>query len=263
MANAPASADILLVERNAGVLTLTINRPEARNALSMDLLDMLGDTLARYADDEDLKCAVITGAGDKCFAAGGDLKELDAVRSVIEAEMMSKRGRRALQRVRTFPLPVVGVLNGLALGGGAELAMACDLRVAAAHAEIGFLQGQLTLTTAWGGGIDLIAAVGSERALDLLLSARRLSAYDAAALGIVDRVCADGQSLDDCLKEFLAPYLRRRRQVLKGYKALTGAYRQSVHERLLKVEQANFVATWTHEDHWTAVEQAANKRRKT
>ncbi len=259
MTNNPVAEEFLLVERHAEVLTLTINRPEARNALRMDLLDALGDTLANHASDEDLKCAVITAVGDQCFAAGGDLKELDAVRSIIEAEMMSKRGRRALHRIRTFPLPVIGALNGLALGGGAELAMACDLRVAAAHAEIAFLHGQLNCTTAWGGGIDLIAAIGSERALDLLLSARRLSASDAAALGIVHRVCADGQSLDDCLKEFLAPYLLRSRQVLKGYKALTGAYRQSVHERLLETEQTNFVTTWTHADHWAAVESRKKK----
>jgi enoyl-CoA hydratase len=257
-----ASDDQLLTRCDAGVLTLTINRPDKRNALRLDLLDAIGETMVKYAKDTELKCAVITGAGTKCFAAGGDLAELDAVRSTIEAEMMSKRGRLALSRVRNFPLPVIGALNGLALGGGAELAMACDLRVAASNAEIGFLQGQLSCTTAWGGGIDLIASVGSERALDLLLSARRLAADEAAAIGLFDRVCTEGESLSDCLSAFLAPYLKRSRQVLAGYKALAGGHRQASHERLSRIEQTHFITTWTHADHWAAVEAAAAARQK-
>ena len=124
------SDNSLLVEVRHDVLTLTINQPEKRNALSMDLLDALGSALASYAENEAIKVAVITASGDRCFAAGGDLKELDAIRSTDQAEAMSKRGRRALDQIRNFPLPVIAALNGLALGGGAELAMACDLRVA-------------------------------------------------------------------------------------------------------------------------------------
>jgi len=254
------AAEHLLVELNDRVLTLTINRPEKRNALSMTLLDELGETLAAHATQPDLKCAVITATGDQCFAAGGDLAELDAIRSHADAEAMSKRGRQTLDRIRSFPLPVIAGLNGLALGGGAELAMACDFRVAVPSVEIAFLQAQLNVTTAWGGGIDLIAAVGGQRALDLLLTSRRLTARDAAALGLIDRVCDSEQSLSGCLNDFLKPYLKRSSNVLRGFKALTASYRQSVHERLAGTEEMHFATTWSHPDHWTAVEQIQAKR---
>lgn len=256
------SSDVLLVDRQGAVLRLTINRPEQRNALRLNLLDALGRALGDSAADESLRCVVITGAGDRAFAAGGDLKELDAIRTPEQAEAMSKRGRRALDRIRQFPLPVVAALNGLALGGGAELAMACDLRVAAPSAEIGFLQGRLNVTTAWGGGIDLVAAVGRRRALELLSSARRIAADEALGLGLFDRVCQPGESLDECVADFLASCLSRPRQVLEGFKAITTGHRQAVHERLSGVEQRHFVRTWTHPDHWDAVEQASTRRAK-
>ena len=256
------SEDFLLVERREGILRLTINRPEQRNALRMDLLDRLGETLDTHAEDESLKFAVITAAGDRCFAAGGDLKELDAVRTDEQTTEMSRRGRRALDRVRNFPLPVIGALNGLALGGGAELAMACDWRIAAARAEIGFLQGQLGVTTAWGGGIDLIGAAGEKRALDLLLSARRIKADEALELGVVDRVCAKSETLEAGLADFLAPYIDRSRDVLLGYKALTIGHRRLLHEQLAGIEEQRFVTAWTSEAHWTAVAAAAEQRRR-
>jgi enoyl-CoA hydratase len=252
----------LLVDLSDQVLRLTINRPEKRNALKMDLLDEIGSTLASNASDPEIKCAVITASGDRCFASGGDLQELNAVRSREDAEAMSKRGRAALDAVRSFPLPVVAGLNGLALGGGAELAMACDLRVAAPNAEIGFLQGRLNVTTAWGGGIDLVATVGVQRALDLLISARRVSAQEALELGMIDRLCEADRSLTECLNDFLRPYLQRSGQVLRGYKSMTSARKRSEHERLSTIEQENFVTTWTHPDHWTAVEQDISGRKK-
>jgi enoyl-CoA hydratase len=255
-------ADQLLISRKDDVLTLTINRPAKRNALKMDLLDELAASLTAYVDDKTLKCAVITAAGDRCFAAGGDLQELDVIRSPEDAEAMSKRGRQALDHVRHFPLPVIAGLNGLAFGGGAELAMACDLRVAVPKAEIGFLQARLNVTTAWGGGIDLIAAIGAQKALDVLLSSKRLSAEEARHLGLIDRICAPGQDLDQCLQEFLSPYIQLSSLVLRGFKALTAAHRQMAHEELTALEQENFVASWTHPDHWAAVDQAIAGRNK-
>jgi len=254
------ASDPLLVELTGPVLRLTINRPEKRNALSLGLLDELGESLTQNASNPDLKYAVITAAGDRCFAAGGDLNELDAIRSDSDAEAMSRRGRAALDCVRAFPLPVIAGLNGLALGGGAELALACDLRVAAPNAEIGFLQGRLNVTTAWGGGIDLVATVGMQAALDLLVTARRVPAGEALSLGIVDRVCSAGQSLEDCLDDYLQVWRQRSPRVLRGYKALIAGQRRALHERLMQVEQAHFVTTWTHDDHWAALEQGNTER---
>lgn len=251
--------DLLVASRDA-VLTLTVNRPDQRNALSLSLLDQIGTALAEHDMDAGLRCAVITAVGDRAFAAGGDLKELDAVRSEADAHAMSRRGRAALDAIRNFPVPVVAALNGLALGGGAELAMACDHRIASLNAEIGFLQAQLNVTTAWGGAIDLMAVLGTDRALQLLLSARRVPAPEALELGLVARVCAPEQSLDECLHEFIAPWRKRSPAVLRGFKALARARRQTLHEQLRAFEEQSFVRTWIDEDHWDAVAKAASGR---
>jgi len=253
-------AKVLITQRNGAVLRLSLNRPAQRNALSLELLDELGSVLERYRGDSRLKCVIIRAAGDRCFAAGGDLKELDRVRSEDEARAMAQKGRRTLDRIRCFPLPVIAALNGPALGGGAELAMACDARVAVEHAELGFLQAQLNVTTAWGGGIDLIAALGDNRALKLLLAGRRLSAARGHELGLIDRLCAPEQSLERCVDDFIEPYLARSYKVLRGFKALSASARMRLHEQLSGLEEARFVASWTDDAHWQAAAHALPAR---
>ncbi len=246
----------LIVERRGAVLHLTLNRPEKRNALALALLDGIGTTFAAHAADAGILCAVITGAGDKCFAAGGDLQELDAIRLEADARVMSRRGRAALDRIRAFPVPVIAALNGPAFGGGAELALACDLRVAAPNAEIGFLQAQLGVTTAWGGGIDLALTVGDRSALRILSTSARIAAGRALEIGLVDWVCAPGQALEECITTFLEPYLGRTRAVLEGFKAPVAAARRRAHAELAPIEEEHFVKTWTSPEHWAAVAAA-------
>lgn len=251
------SAPILLTERRADhTLRLTINRPDKRNALSLALLDQLGAAFREHAGDETLKLAVLTASGDRCFAAGGDLRELESVRGEADTLAMSRRARATLDQVRQFPVPVVAALNGHAFGGGAELAMACDLRVATVATEIGFLQAQLNVTTAWGGGIDLLAAVGPARALAFLLEARRIPAAEALQVGLVQKLCVGGQSITECLEAFIAPLLSRPVQVLRAYKTLTREARAVLHRELAATEERGFTGTWVHEDHWAAAARA-------
>ena len=132
---------LLAEECDGGVLRLTLNRPRQHNALSFALLEQLRETLEGYAGNAALKCVVITGAGGKSFCAGGDLHELDSMRSLDEAREISRIGRRALDAVRYFPVPVAAVLNGDALGGGAELALACDCCLAAKACAAGLFAG--------------------------------------------------------------------------------------------------------------------------
>ncbi len=248
----------LLTEVDGDLLRVTINRPEKRNALSLALLDSIGEVFREHRLS-DLKCAVITGAGDKAFAAGGDLKELDALRSKAEARAMSSRVHEVLDEIRYFPVPVIGALNGVALGGGAELAMACDIRIGAAHADLGLIQSQLGLTTAWGGGIDLINAVGNSAALAILCSGRRIKADEAQALRLYEAVCPTGEDFSVFADDFLSHYVNKSINVMRGYKITAAARRRQLHEELTDIARDAFVTGWVHDDHWDAAAKALKK----
>ena len=123
---------IVTIRGDDCIVRVVINRPETRNALSLAALDCLRDTFIKLHSDKSLKCVILTGAGDRSFAAGGDLKELASFKSNEQAAQVSTTGRQALDAIRQCPAPVYAAINGHALGGGAELAMACDYRIAKA-----------------------------------------------------------------------------------------------------------------------------------
>jgi enoyl-CoA hydratase len=244
-----------------GVLHVTLSRPEKRNALSNALIAAIGATFSRWSARDDVSIAVLTGAGEKAFASGGDLKELESLREEPDAVAFATRTRAALDTIRRFPVPVVAVVNGDALGGGAELAMACDLRVAMAHARIGFLQAKLNIATAWGGGTDLFNIVGPSRALRLLATAEVLGAADAQRQGLVDAVAPEGPAADDFVKFYVAQ-MKQPPQVMRAIKSLAVMHRfgGSAEERAVR-EGARFAAAWVHDDHWTAVAKMAGSRK--
>lgn len=248
----------LLSEIEGDLLKVTINRPEKRNALSLALLDDIGAIFHDHRGTE-LKCAVVTGAGDKAFAAGGDLKELDALRSRAETRSMSNRVHEVLDEIRYFPVPVIGALNGLALGGGAELAMACDIRIGAAHADLGLIQSQLAVTTAWGGGIDLINAVGNSAALSILCSGRRIKAEEALNLRLYEAVCESDEDFGNFTDNFVANYLNKSINILRGYKTTAATRRRQLHEELTDIARDAFVTAWVDDDHWDAAANALKK----
>lgn len=247
----------LIAETHERVLYVRLNRPEKRNALSRALLGEIREVFEGFASDQDLVAAVLTGNGDRSFAAGGDLKDLDDLRSAAEGREMALLARGALDAVRRFPLPVIAALNGDALGGGAELAASCDFRIAAAHARIGFIQGRLAISTAWGGGVDLFRIVGHRVALRLLSSAEILEAENARAIGLFDDVAAPA-GLEACVEDFLAPMRRIAPQAQRAFKALANATAQR--EGAEAVELENFAVCWAHADHWAAHDAFMNRK---
>jgi enoyl-CoA hydratase len=242
--------------RDGPLLLVQITRPEKRNALSADTLRALEAAFRPVATDDGLVLAILTGSGDRAFAAGGDLRELQDLTDADSIDTFTRAARSALDSIRRFPVPVVAALNGDALGGGAELALACDVRVAATHARIGFVQGKLAMSTAWGGGIDLMRLLGSARALELLASSRLVGATDALALGLVNAVApAEARDIAAFAVQWSEPWLRQAPQVMRAFK------RQALAERLgeprserERLEHADFIANWLHPDHWRAAE---------
>ena len=253
----------LIIEQREDLLWVCINRAEQRNALSRAVLAELGEVFALRAGEPTLKAAVLTAQGDKAFAAGGDLREFAGIRSEDAAAALFRSAQHALDRVRNFPVPVVAALNGLAVGGGAELAVACDFRVAASHAAIGFIHARLNISTGFGGGTDLMRVMGASRALLCALRADVLGAREAQALGLIDAITDDGESLENCALRFLAPIRRQTPRVIRAYKAMAIAARNDrTRDERLECEVQGFVNTWCHDDHWHAAERILKENRR-
>jgi enoyl-CoA hydratase len=248
---------------SGGVLTVTIDRAEKHNALSRSILAELGAVFARFATDPEVAVAVLTGAGDRSFAAGGDLRELSAVRTADEAMAFSVTAHQALDSIRCFPLPVIAALNGDALGGGAELALACDLRIASSRARIGFLQSKLNIATAWGGGNDLVGTVGVARALELLCTARIVDSVEAVSWGLFSARAATDEHFDAFVSAFVAPYAGQRPLVMRAFKALCVARRSGMSpDERARSESVYFVPTWTSDEHWAAADRALDRMKR-
>ncbi|MFN9194193.1 MAG: enoyl-CoA hydratase/isomerase family protein, partial [Pseudomonadota bacterium] len=172
-----------------GVATLTLHRPEAMNAITQRMKDELGAALDAVATDDAARVLVVTGAGDKAFCAGADLKERAASEPTpAEFFFRQQATHRLFTRLEQFAKPVIAALNGAAFGGGAEIALCADLRVAAEHARFGLTEVALGVIPAGGGTQRLARLVGPARAKELLFTAARLTATEALALGLVNRV---------------------------------------------------------------------------
>jgi methylglutaconyl-CoA hydratase len=192
------------VEQRGAVAVWTLDRPDRMNALSRDTLLALGKLAREAATNASVRAVVLTGAGDKAFCAGADLKERrsmtdDEVRSLLDLY------RSELGPLDRLPKPVIAAINGVAFGGGLELALACDLRVASAGAVLGLPETSIGIIPGAGGTQRLPRIVGEGRAKEMILLARRLSAVEALAWGLVNRVTPSGASVVDDAIEWIRP----------------------------------------------------------
>jgi len=169
------------------VALLTLDRPDRLNTLSPDMLEDLIARLGEVEADEGVGAAVITGAGDKAFSAGADVS-LVREASPLEARAFAARGHRAFDLIESMSTPVIAAVNGYALGGGCELALACDIRVASDRAQIGLPEVTLGIFPGWGGTQRMPRVVGPGRAKELILTGRRVGAEEALSIGLVERV---------------------------------------------------------------------------
>lgn len=246
----------LLVHRDGGILSLVLNRPDKHNPLSRAMLAALKRVMLDASQDPALRCVLLRGAGNGYFAAGGDLRDLSAVRSAADTEAMVIEARGALDAVRECPVPVVAVVNGDALGGGAELAVACDLRIMAAHARIGYMHGRLNVSTGWGGGTDLFDLVGRACALRMLARAEMVAAADALSWGLADAVAAPDEDLDEFAQRFVEPMRRQSPRLMRAYKAQALARRRGEDRDARRAaEMRDFIDSWVHDEHWAAVDR--------
>lgn len=179
----------VLIAKEGHVATITINRPKALNALSTAVLTDLNAALDEVAADQDVYALIITGAGEKSFVAGADIAEMKD-KSVEEASEYGKFGNAVFRKIETFRCPVIAAVNGFALGGGCELAMSCDIRVASENAVFGQPEVGLGITPGFGGTQRLARLVGAGIAKEMIYTARNIKADRAAQIGLVNKVVA-------------------------------------------------------------------------
>ena len=169
------------------IVTITINRPEKLNALSAQTLEEIETALAELENNSEVGAIIFTGAGPKSFVAGADIEQL-AKASPIEARQIALRGQRVLSKIEKFPKPVIAAINGFALGGGLELAMACTIRVASTNAKLGQPEVKLGIIAGFGGTQRLPRLVGRGVALEMLLTGEPVTAVEAHRIGLVNHV---------------------------------------------------------------------------
>jgi enoyl-CoA hydratase len=189
------------VERDGGTVIVTVDRPEAMNALDVEHAETLRDTLAGLAADQSARVVVLTGAGEKAFIAGADIKYMQGL-GVIEARRWGELGHACGNLLETMPKPTIAAINGYALGGGCELALACDLRLASSNARIGQPEIDLGILPGWGGSVRLARTTTLGFAKAMILTGRPVDAAEALEHGLVNAVYEPGElrqkTLDLC-----------------------------------------------------------------
>jgi 3-hydroxypropionyl-coenzyme A dehydratase len=175
------------LESQGEVAILRINRPEALNAMNIDVISELSQALDKIGADESIKVIIITGAGDKSFCAGADISYMVDI-DPITAEKYASSAQSVLNKIERMEKPVIGAINGYALGGGCELAMVCDIRIASSNARLGQPEVTIGIPPGWGGTQRLMRLVGPAKAKELVFTGRMIPAEEAFQLGLVNNV---------------------------------------------------------------------------
>jgi enoyl-CoA hydratase len=190
----------ILTELREGTLIITINRPDKLNALNKDVIEELGKAIDQVYQDDSIKSAIITGAGEKAFVAGADISEFTTLDAVAGAALAQKGQELVFDKIENSPKPVVAAVNGFALGGGCELAMCCHFRTASENAKFGQPEVNLGLIPGYGGTQRLTQLVGKGKAMELMMTADMIGAEEARSLGLANHVFPQAELLPETLK---------------------------------------------------------------
>lgn len=194
---------VLKTQNNSGILILTVSRPEAMNALNADVFEELQQALREVYENPKVHGVIITGEGEKAFVAGADIKELSTL-DKAQALALAKKGQVIFKSIEECPKPVIAAVNGFALGGGCELAMACHIRLATENAKFGQPEVTLGIIPGYGGTQRLTQLVGRGKAFELIMTGDMISAHDAKAIGLVNHVVATHVELMDLANKMMS-----------------------------------------------------------
>jgi enoyl-CoA hydratase/carnithine racemase len=248
------------VERRGALAIWTIDRPDRRNALSRSVVREIGRLARQGAQDRTLRAVIVTGAGGQAFSAGADLKERQGMCEEEVRDFLSLY-RVAFRDLDRMPVPTVAAIDGVAFGGGLELALACDLRIASRSAQLGLTETSLGIIPGAGGTQRLVREIGVSKAKELILFARRLSAEEALAYGLVNRLAAPGQCALDAAIEWVQPLLEGAPIALSAALAAIDAAADLPLEEGLSFERLCYERTLVSKDRTEALQAFAQKRK--
>ena len=254
------SSEVLRLERRGAAALLTIERPHAGNSISAEVTTALDEALSALEGEPELVAIVITGAGDKFFSSGGDIKQYRELDTREQLQRAFERPRRLLDRLEALPMPVIAAVNGIAMGGGAELMLACDMRLAAPTATIGFPYVRLGLIPGWHGSERLIRNCGYTNAMHLLVTGDAVDAEEARRLGLITQICDDVPVVDAALA--LVEKLARAAPLsLAASKRVLLSACQLPRDEARRLAEGEFADLWMSDDHREAEAAFAAKRR--
>ena len=246
------------VERDAGTAIVTVNRPEAMNALDLEHAESLREALGGLASDETARVVVLTGAGAKAFIAGADIKYMQGL-TVLEARRWGELGHACGSLLETMPKPTIAAINGYALGGGCELALACDLRLASSNARIGQPEIDLGILPGWGGSVRLARTTTLGFAKAMILTGRPVDAAEALQHGLVNAVYEPGELRERTLE--LCRGLEAKSPVALAYaKEAVNLSLQGPHRTNLESEARLFAMLFASEDQKEGMSAFVEKR---
>jgi enoyl-CoA hydratase len=249
----------IIYEKNEGVATITLNRPEALNAFSKDVVEEILHALEDVKTDEAVRVVVLTGAGEKAFSAGADIKAMVGM-TALKARELSFMGEKLCVGLENLEKPVIAAINGYALGGGLEVAMSCDLRIAAENAKMGQTEINIGLIPGWGGTQRLTRLVGMTKAKELVFTGRIIDAKTAEQIGIVNMV-VPADKFRETVSQFAKDLASKAPVALKVAKALINKGSDIGLESALALEREGFGVVGSSEDLKEGVSAFTEKRK--
>ena len=245
-------------EQNGAVAVVTIDRPKALNALNPDVLSQLYQEMERLDCDESVRAVVLTGAGEKAFVAGADIAAMSTM-DPEEAQVFTRNGHRTMDRIAAMRKITIAAVNGFALGGGCELAMACDIRVASEKARFGIPEATLGVIPGFGGTQRLPRLVGLGMAMELLATGRQVKADEAKEIGLVNRVVAADALMDTCLQLAQKIAGNSMSAIALGKKCVHSGLEMDL-DKALQLEQQAFALTFATADQKEGMSAFLEKR---
>jgi enoyl-CoA hydratase len=258
--NGSGKLSYTIEKREMGYLLFTINRNEKRNAINFDVMQGLAEAIKRSADS-DISALVITGTGDQAFCSGGDLSVFHLLHTKEEAYPMLAKMSAILYSLVTLPIPTIALINGTAIGGGCELAAACDFRLARKGIKAGFVQGKQAITTGWGGGTIIAEKLPASTTMKLLMEAKMQTSENLQEVGFINALYENNALL--ACEAYLETMLTRDLRVLQSYKMLwIRKWEETKLRERIEEEVRNCALLWESDAHHDYVKKFMYKNSK-